>query len=376
MRNLQKYNITYNTPIQNWDEALPIGNGKLGCLLYGDGPIRMSLDRVDLWDTRPHPATLEEGFSYENLLKLVKSGKEEDWKEYQRLFDTICFEYPYPSKITAGRLELDFGEKFDDCLCSSVDLRTATAYVHKADKTVSIESFMSATHYVGVARVKGEYKLNIHIPDYISDKEENFGFAYPKAEIIREDGFTYYVQETFTSFRYGIMVYQKRCKGYDELYFTIFAGERVPGMLESSKNELKAAAKLGYETLKTQHEGWWKKYWSKSEISIKDELLEKTYYRSWYLFASCSRRGFYPMPLQGVWTADNDRVPPWKGDYHHDTNTQLSYQGYLKANRLEEGRVFIDYLWNMRDTFRKFAKNHLLPHYLRYRSFYNLLPRL
>ena len=51
------------------------------------------------------------------------------------------------------------------------------------------------------------------------------------------------------------------------------------------------------------------------------------------------------MPLQGVWTADNDCLPPWKGDYHHDTNTQLSYQSYLKANRLDEGRVFVDYLW-------------------------------
>ena len=50
------------------------------------------------------------------------------------------------------------------------------------------------------------------------------------------------------------------------------------------------------------------------------------------------------MPLQGVWTADNDCLPPWKGDYHHDTNTELSYQSYLKANRLKEGEAFIDYL--------------------------------
>ena len=63
------------------------------------------------------------------------------------------------------------------------------------------------------------------------------------------------------------------------------------------------------------------------------------------------------MPLQGVWTADNDELPPWKGDYHHDTNTELSYQAYLKANRLDEGRVFVDYLWRLKDTYRKFAKN-------------------
>ena len=62
------------------------------------------------------------------------------------------------------------------------------------------------------------------------------------------------------------------------------------------------------------------------------------------------------MPLQGVWTADNDCLPPWKGDYHYDTNTELSYQSYLKANRLEEGVVFVDYLWKLKPTYEKFAK--------------------
>lgn len=63
------------------------------------------------------------------------------------------------------------------------------------------------------------------------------------------------------------------------------------------------------------------------------------------------------MPLQGVWTADNGSLPPWKGDYHHDLNTQMSYTSYLKANRLEEGESFIDYLLDMADSGRRFAKS-------------------
>ena len=62
------------------------------------------------------------------------------------------------------------------------------------------------------------------------------------------------------------------------------------------------------------------------------------------------------MPLQGVWTADNDSLPPWKGDYHHDTNTELSYQSYLAANRIDEGVSFVEYLWKLRPAFKKFAK--------------------
>lgn len=353
MRKMQACNVVYNQPVLNWDEALPLGNGKLGCLIYGDGPIRFTLDRVDLWDSRPHPATLEKGFNYQNLLRLVKSGKKEDWTEYERLFDKICSDYSYPTKITAGRIELDFGKKLPK-LRSEVDLQTAIATVN--EDSLQIEAFLSATRYVGVAKVKGEYSLWLHIPEYISDTNEKSGLGYPQSQIIKDGQWTYYVQQTPTDFLYGILVYQKPYLDYNELYFTIMVGDSVSAMLERTKKELFDAVSLGYESLKNEHIKWWKGYWAKSSVSLPDTLLEKNYYRSLYLFASCSRKGFYPMPLQGVWTADDGKIPPWKGDYHHDTNTQLSYQSFLKANRLDEGRVFVDYLWSMRDVFRRFAK--------------------
>ena len=49
------------------------------------------------------------------------------------------------------------------------------------------------------------------------------------------------------------------------------------------------------------------------------------------------------MPLQGVWTADDGKLPPWKGDYHNDLNTQLSYTHFYKANHLEEGESFLEF---------------------------------
>ena len=42
-------------PIATWDEAIPLGNGLLGGLLWGGGAdhrINLSLDRGDLWDLR------------------------------------------------------------------------------------------------------------------------------------------------------------------------------------------------------------------------------------------------------------------------------------------------------------------------------------
>lgn len=58
-----------------------------------------------------------------------------------------------------------------------------------------------------------------------------------------------------------------------------------------------------------------------------------------------------------MWTADNGALPPWKGDYHHDLNTQMSYCHFFKANHLPEGESFVDFLWNMRDVGRDFARS-------------------
>ncbi|NIK78749.1 hypothetical protein FHS15_003895 [Paenibacillus castaneae] len=52
----EQHNLSFHEPIDRWDEALPLGNGLLGCLVWGNGePIRLSMDRADLWDTRLAP---------------------------------------------------------------------------------------------------------------------------------------------------------------------------------------------------------------------------------------------------------------------------------------------------------------------------------
>ena len=50
-----------------------------------------------------------------------------------------------------------------------------------------------------------------------------------------------------------------------------------------------------------------------------------------------TREKCYTISLQAVWTADNGKLPPWKGDYHHDLNRQLSYWTAYAGNHLSEG---------------------------------------
>ena len=47
------HKIVFDKSILRWDEAVPLGNGKTGCLIWGNGDrLRFSLDRTDIWDRR------------------------------------------------------------------------------------------------------------------------------------------------------------------------------------------------------------------------------------------------------------------------------------------------------------------------------------
>ncbi len=53
---LKQYNLVFDSLAKRWDEAIPLGNGWLGALIWQkESQVRISLDRVDLWDDRPMP---------------------------------------------------------------------------------------------------------------------------------------------------------------------------------------------------------------------------------------------------------------------------------------------------------------------------------
>jgi len=110
------------------------------------------------------------------------------------------------------------------------------------------------------------------------------------------------------------------------------------------------------EEFRRSHEAWWTRYWGKSSISVPNPVVQQQWYMDTYKFAAASRRGAPPISLQGPWTADDGALPPWKGDYHHDLNTQLCYWPCYSGNRLEEGLNFLDWLWNTRENCRAWTR--------------------
>ena len=78
-------NLKLAAPIDTWDEAIPLGNGLLGGLLWGkDGTIRLSLDRGDLWDLRVQDEFKKADCTWKTIQRLVA---EKNQAELVRRFD-------------------------------------------------------------------------------------------------------------------------------------------------------------------------------------------------------------------------------------------------------------------------------------------------
>ena len=169
---------------------------------------------------------------------------------------------------------------------------------------------------------------------------------------IKLGGFTQKVNDTLT---YALLAGMKRDRASTLIAYTVVSDTDRDGVLESAKTLVLTALENGYDYAASEHKRWWAEYWEKGYINVPDEFFSLNYMLGNYLLASCSRKGHPPMPLQGVWTADNGNLPPWKGDYHHDLNTQLSYISYLKGNHLPEGEAFVDFLLSFEKEAEKFA---------------------
>ena len=117
-------NLKLQAPIETWDEAVPLGNGTMGVLLWGEGnTLRLSLDRGDLWDERPSKAFLKvkDRFTWAEMQRMVA---EDRMGEFNEVFDS---NYDYngpPTKLPAGRVEITFDSAES---VESFELNLATA---------------------------------------------------------------------------------------------------------------------------------------------------------------------------------------------------------------------------------------------------------
>jgi alpha-L-fucosidase 2 len=341
--------LELTAPITRWDEAIPLGNGLLGGLLWGEGNmLRLSLDRGDLWDERPAPGDPLGHFTYFRMAEMVAQKNNADICE---IVDRQGYEQAHPTKIPAGRLELEFAPA-ERVTAFALDLATATGRASLASGGRA-EVFFSAVKPYAVLRVNGSTIQAMRLVPTAAARKLHF----PEAEHGAEGLAQWFVQTTAEGHKYCVYAQTRQMADATFLAAAV-AWSPTDGVhvLAVARARVESALKLGYIAAHKPHAEWWQNFWAKSSIRLPDPQVQQHYEFGQYLYGSASRAGAPPMPQQGVWTADAGELPPWKGDYHHNGHTQLTYLGYLASGRFEEGRTFLDFMAARLPVFREFAR--------------------
>jgi alpha-L-fucosidase 2 len=347
-------NLKLAAPVRSWDEAVPLGNGTMGMLLWGEtNLIRLSLDRGDLWDERPSKAFLKvrDRFNWATLQQLVASNRMD---EFNSICDANYAHDSYPTKLPAGRVELllDDSQRIDSF---ELNLATAEGMVHGKGGEIA-RAFVNAAdvgHSVALIRIQGPPLKDVRLKTPASVAK----LGYPAPLAGEADSLRWFEQPAAEGFSFAICVVWKRQGDTTLLAVTVATSNEGRDPKSVAERRVRSALSDGYEKLFARHADWWAQYWAHSSINIPDPEILRHYYLVRYFYGAASRRGAPPMPLQGVWSADAGSLPPWKGDYHNDLNTQMTYLAYRESGDYEEGLSFLDFLWDRLPVFRQFARD-------------------
>lgn len=378
--------LWYSRPAASWNEALPLGNGRIGAMVFGDAVHeRIGLNEDTLWSG--HPTFYERPGAVESFKKARKLALQRRYAEAQEelgLNFTALWSQVY---LPLGDLFLDMehtGAVTD--YRRTLDLSTGVHTVEYQSDGVHYtrETFVSAPDGVLVMRLtadapaalnfalrlapalrasveQGRQEMSIqgNCPVYQwrygAWQEERGRAVYGETDA--EKGMAYYAQVrvlpeggTCTQ-RAGVRV--DRADSVTLLFNvrTSFNGWDKHPVLEGAEYiapccaQLDAAAEKGYDALKAAHVadhaalydrvslelGGGEEKYADTETRLyahenggEDLALYALYFNfGRYLTIAASRKGTQPTNLQGIW---NDHVqPPWNCNYTININTEMNY---------------------------------------------------
>ncbi len=376
------HNLVYTGLPQRWDEAIPLGNGMLGELVWEKkGRLHFSLDRADLWDNRKAM----------HLEKMTFDWVRQKWASNQydsvhAIGDDPYDDIPYPTKIPAASLEFNT-QVLGRVLRARLNIASALCQVEWASGA-RLETFVAATHHAGYFRFTGvaaDFIPEMIIPGYHPDSIGAGGgpvegpslqrLGYPRGSVVASAKDLMYHQPTNAPDGFSVHVHWDRhgdtLTGYWMAKLDKADATAIGDVPVSSANVTAADQATGRSTAEAsrerpatygealaQHLTWWKAFWASCAIQLPDTVMERQWYLDRYKLGCVARKGDPPVTLQAVWTADEGRLPPWKGDVHNDLNTQLSYWPAFSGNYKEGVTSFTDWLWAIRKECERYTRSY------------------
>ncbi len=354
------HNLKFDHLPTRWDEAVPLGNGMLGALIWQkDNTLRLSLDRADLWDERKAFPLEQHDFKW--VQQKLRDGQ---YGEVQKWGDNPYGDYPYPTKLPAAAMSFNLAS-FGKVISNVLDIQTAVNTI-QFDNGTTFSCYIHATKPIGYFEINGadaqdalpqllphQYALHSENGKDVSvvDGQSLSRLGYKQGQISKSAQRQLIHQPTYENRFYEVL-----------LEWKVISPTKLIGMWTVANNEQASLNKEIHAkttlAFRDSHLSWWEAYWKQSTIQLPDDLLERQYYLEMYKLGAVSRKGAPAVTLQAVWTADNGGLPPWKGDFHNDLNTQLSYWPAYTGNRLAEAETFTDWLWKIRPANLAYTKQY------------------
>lgn len=384
--------LWYDEPAQEWVEALPVGNGRLGAMVFGGIETeRIQLNEESVWTggpvNRTNPEALE---NLDKVRQLLFDGKyaEGDRLAQEKIMGPDGIRHTYQ---TLGDLFIDF-EGVDNVTGykRELDLRTAvaTTVFEASGVTYTREVFVSAPQQIIAVRLKtsGKNKLNFTAwlerpgeAEEISVNEDLLtmsGFAQHEGRGTR---FTSVLKLNNTGGELLAAEGKITLRNADEVLLLVsgrtdFWGENQE---EKALQDIQKIAQTNFEQLKTNHISDYQQLFNRVDLALNepdtlsiptnerlervkngavDHHLTELYFQfGRYLLISSSRPGGLPANLQGIW--DGTLSPPWNADYHININIQMNYWPALITNLAETQEPFFEFVDGLRERGSQTARD-------------------
>ncbi|WP_028532503.1 glycoside hydrolase family 95 protein [Paenibacillus sp. UNC217MF] len=410
MNHISNYFLLERTAASKWTEAFPIGNGRLGGVVYGGiQREQIQLNEDSIWyggprdnDNRAAQAALPE---IKNLL-LQGNVRKAEKLVLKHMTNVPQYFHPYQ---TLGNLLLDFDTDIDvhaiHHYCRELDLDNALVQVNyevgRQDAIqYSREIFSSAADQVLVIRMTSTAAAGLTFAAKFDRRpftgemvQTDDGQAIAMKGQLGADGVRYAVVlravveggQCQTAGSY-LDIRQARAVTLIVAAQTSF---RCADAYAVAWQQAKQAAQVPYETLKQRHLDDYKPLFTRVTLDLEaeegrstepqlqvprqqclstsqrleqyrqgaaDNGLEALFYQyGRYLLLASSRPGTLPANLQGIW--NDSFTPPWESDYHLNINLQMNYWLAETGNLAECHLPLFDFIERLVINGRQTARN-------------------
>lgn len=382
-----------------WENALPIGNGRLGAMVYGNVATEtFQLNEHTLWSGGPNrndnPLALD---SLSEIRKLILEGKQ---KQAEQMANRVIISKRSHGQMfqPAGNVHLAFdGHDEYTNYCRELDIERAVAKTSYSVNGIAFtrEAIASLPDRVIAIHLRASKANSISFTTFYSTPHAKVTVITTKQRQLTFAGITSDHEGVKGLVKYkGIVAIKPTggsvsttdtsitVKNANEatVYISIATSFNNFNDVSGDENEraagyLKNALLHPYNTLLKNHVSAYRKYFDRVKLDVgagmtnipTDERLKSfsttddpqfaaLYFQyGRYLLISSSQPGGQPANLQGIW---NHRIrPPWDSKYTININAQMNYWPAERTNLSELHQPFLQMVNEMAITGQQTARD-------------------